>query len=58
MNPEKPLKSIFKLAIKKLRVCLTLLFIITALSVKGQVDEKYFETYADFKTNDTSYTFL
>lgn len=58
MNPEKPLKSIFKLAIKKLHFCLTLSFIITALSVKGQDGEKYFETYADFKTNDTPYTFL
>lgn len=37
---------------------MTFLFFITVLTVKGQDYEKYFAPYIDFRTNDTSYTFL
>lgn len=42
----------------KRHFCITFLFFFTVLTVKGQDYEKYFAPYIDFRTNDTSYTFL
>lgn len=39
-------------------IYITFLFFITILKVVGQGYEKYFASYIDFRSNDTSYTFL